>query len=121
MTETDIDAVLSDDRVDVVDICLPPALHVPVAVRVLRAGKHAICEKPLAASPEQARELAAIRAETGRSVFPVFQYRFGRSIYALLALREAGLLGEVQIGALETHWNRGPDYYQNPLARHLGA
>ena len=45
--EADFQAVLADPEIDVIDIVLPPFLHVPVAVEALKAGKHVICEKPL--------------------------------------------------------------------------
>ena len=57
-------------------------------------------------------ELAARAA--GRAVFPVFQYRYGPATAALDALIEAGLAGQPQVAALETHWNRGVDYYAVP-------
>ena len=44
---TDFEAVLADPHVDLVDLCVPPHLHVPMAVAAARAGKHVIVEKPL--------------------------------------------------------------------------
>jgi predicted dehydrogenase len=44
---TDFEAVLADPRVDLVDLCVPPHLHAPMAVAAARAGKHVIVEKPL--------------------------------------------------------------------------
>lgn len=43
----DLEAMLADDEVRVVDICTPPSLHVAMVAKVLAAGKHVICEKPL--------------------------------------------------------------------------
>ena len=45
--ETDYHKLLEDPEIDVIDIVLPPFLHVPVAIEAMRAGKHVICEKPL--------------------------------------------------------------------------
>ena len=45
--ETDFDEVLRDPEIDVVDIATPPFLHIPMAIKALKAGKHVICEKPL--------------------------------------------------------------------------
>ena len=109
----DIDAALSAD-VDVIDICLPPHMHVPVAIKALEAGKHVICEKPLATSLDQIDTLAEVAARTGRQIFPVFQYRFGPAFAQLDALRRAGLVGSPRAASLETHWNRGADYYSIP-------
>jgi len=110
----DIDAVLADSKVEIVDICLPPHLHFEVAVRALKAGKHVICEKPLVASLKQADDLARVARAAGRAVFPVFQYRFGRAAGQLRALRAAGLAGKPLVATLETHWNRGAEYYAVP-------
>ena len=106
--------VLADASVEIVDICLPPALHAPVACDALCAGKHVICEKPLAGSLVEAERIAATAAETGRRVFPVFQYRFGRAFDRLDVLRRRGLLGQPRVATLETHWSRDADYYANP-------
>ncbi len=43
-----LEAMLEDDSIEVIDICLPPHLHVDAAVRSLEKGKHVLCEKPLA-------------------------------------------------------------------------
>lgn len=45
-----LEALLDDDQIDMIDICLPPHLHVDAACAALRAGKHVLCEKPLALS-----------------------------------------------------------------------
>jgi predicted dehydrogenase len=45
--ETDFNAVLAMDDIDIIDICTPPMLHHPMVMAALKAGKHVICEKPL--------------------------------------------------------------------------
>lgn len=112
-TAREIDVAINAPHIDVIDICLPPHLHVPVAIQALAAGKHVICEKPLATSMADINRLDGARQQTGREVFPIFQYRFGPGFVALDALRKAGLLGEPMVAALETHWARGVDYYAN--------
>jgi predicted dehydrogenase len=59
------DAV-ADPDIDLIDICLPDSLHYQVARAALLAGKHVYCEKPLADTAEQARELADIAVAKGR-------------------------------------------------------
>mmetsp|Transcript_29732 Transcript_29732/g.59115 ORF Transcript_29732/g.59115 Transcript_29732/m.59115 type:complete len:348 (-) Transcript_29732:1932-2975(-) len=110
---TEIALALASDA-EIIDICLPPHLHAPVAVAALEAGKHVICEKPLATSMAQIESLRAAAHAAQRAVFPVFQYRFGPGFSQLQALRDAGLCGAARAAALETHWNRGADYYAVP-------
>src|SRR5579871_2573032 len=60
--EADYRAVLSDSSIQAVHICTPNALHLPLAQAALEAGKHVLCEKPLAVSAEEARSLRSWRA-----------------------------------------------------------
>lgn len=110
----DLEAVLADPAVDLVDICLPPHLHFPVAQKVLSAGKHAICEKPMTRSLAEADQLLAAERATGKRLFPVFQYRYGRAMAQLAALQAAGLAGRAYAASLETHWSRDAAYYAVP-------
>ncbi|MCJ7874614.1 Gfo/Idh/MocA family oxidoreductase [Phaeobacter sp. J2-8] len=112
--EGDLNNVLADPSVDLVDVCLPPHLHFPVSVKVLQSGKHVICEKPIVRSLAEADALGAAAEAAGKQVFPVFQYRFGKAMRQLRALMDAGLTGKPFVASLETHWNRGADYYGVP-------
>ena len=107
----DFDTVLADSSIDIVDICLPPHLHFKTCVQALEAGKHVVCEKPLVSSLKEADVLIAKSAETGKPVFPVFQYRFGLGTAQMRALMQAGLAGKCYAGTLETHWDRPASYY----------
>ncbi len=112
--QSSIDDVLARTDIDIVDICLPPALHGPVALQAMACGKHVICEKPLATSVQQGRRMADAAVEFNRVLNPVFQYRYGHSIFQLQALVDADLAGKPLAGTLETHWNRDAVYYANP-------
>lgn len=63
--EQDWQKVVNDPEIDLIDICLPDNLHYEVAKAALLAGKHVYCEKPLADTAEQARELADIARSKG--------------------------------------------------------
>ena len=54
-----LDEILDDDAIDMVDICLPPSLHVEAACKALAAGKHVMCEKPLGLSTEDCDKILA--------------------------------------------------------------
>ena len=108
---SDFDTVLADTDTDIVDICLPPHLHFVTCMQALEAGKHVVCEKPLVSSLAEADALIAKSQETGKMVFPVFQYRFGLGTAQMRALMQAGLAGKCYAGTLETHWDRPASYY----------
>ena len=113
-TETSAEAVFGSEDVDLIDICLPPHLHVPTACSALAAGRHVICEKPLATSMHDVDQIRAAAKRSGKSVFPVFQYRWGPAFDQLQYLMGQGLTGPAHLAAIETHWNRGEDYYAVP-------
>jgi len=110
---TQIEDALSDPNIDVIDVCLPPHLHVPTTIAALWAGKHVICEKPLATSLADVDAIRQAARDNDRHVFPVFQYRWGPALAQLRHLMATGLTGPVQTAALETHWSRDASYYAN--------
>src|SRR5580704_12993327 len=59
-TAGDYRQIVDDPEVDVVHVCTPNALHLPMVTDALNAGKHVICEKPLTTSVENAQKLAAL-------------------------------------------------------------
>src|SRR5579864_2901165 len=63
-TEADYRKILEDPAVDAVHVCTPNFMHSPIAKDALEAGKHVICEKPLATSVAQAKELVALAGKT---------------------------------------------------------
>ncbi len=110
----DVDDFLRQTDVNIVDICLPPPLHVPVAEKALRAGLNVVCEKPMAGSLLEAERVASVAASSGRLLVPVFQYRYGVGTRILDRLQREGILGQPLAATLETHWSRGADYYSRP-------
>ncbi len=111
---TELSSVLADPNIDIVDVCLPPHLHLSACLDALDAGKKVICEKPLVASLYEADLLSQKVAETNGFLSPVFQYRYGLGSAQLQALIDAGLAGRAYAGTLETHWDRSEAYYSVP-------
>ncbi len=109
-----LEEVLADPGIDVVDICLPPHLHLNACVAAMEAGKAVICEKPLVTSLAECDRLEEVSRATGQPVFPVFQYRYGTGTAQLRAVIQAGLAGAPLAAALETHWSRDAAYYAVP-------
>ena len=74
------DAVLEDEHVDAVYIPLVNSLHMEWTLRALAAGKHVLCEKPLAMNAEQAATMAAAAEASGKKLMEAFMYRFHPAI-----------------------------------------
>ena len=96
--ETDWEKVIARDDIDIVDICTPGNLHLPMALAALQAGKHVICEKPLANTLEEARELLAVAANASKKTMVAFNYR---RVPAVALARQ--LIAEGRIGKIY-HW-----------------
>ncbi|HUB13179.1 MAG TPA: Gfo/Idh/MocA family oxidoreductase [Acetobacteraceae bacterium] len=111
---TSYDSVLTRDDIDLVDICLPPYLHLPAIEAALAAGKHVLCEKPLVGSLMQVEQMMRAAERAGRAVVPVYRYRYGNGLARLHRLIEAGVADAPLVASLETHWNRLPAYYDVP-------
>jgi predicted dehydrogenase len=71
-----VEELVADPAVDVVSICTPNHLHVPMATAALAAGRHVVCEKPLALGPEDADRLAGLAADAGTVHAVPFVYRY---------------------------------------------
>ena len=71
-----IDDLLRDPEIDAIDICAPTAAHRDLSVAALQAGKHVLCEKPLARRSKTAREIAAMAAQSRGIFMPAMCMRF---------------------------------------------
>ena len=98
-TETDWIRLVERDDIDLVDICTPGNTHVDIAVRALDAGKHVLCEKPLANSVAEAEQMAAAAeraAAHGVLAMVGFTYRRVPAIALARRLVEQGRIGQVR-------------------------
>ncbi len=80
--EQDWRSLLLRSDVDALIVSTPPHLHAEMCMEALRAGKHVLCEKPLARSPEECRKILDAAAESGRFLATGFNYRFYPSFEA---------------------------------------
>jgi predicted dehydrogenase len=103
------EAMLADDRVDVVHLTTPNHVHYPQVKAVLAAGKHCVCEKPLALTSEQSAELVELAEASGLVHATNFNIRFYPIVQHARALVRDGMLGEV--------WNVHGGYLQDWLQR----
>lgn len=87
--------MLEDPALDLVHICSPNSSHASIATAALEAGKHVICEKPLATTPEQAESLLHLAAVTGKVAAVPFVYRFHPLVREARSYIRKGSLGTV--------------------------
>tara|TARA_B100000519_G_scaffold107687_1_gene93318 strand:+ start:143 stop:1150 length:1008 start_codon:yes stop_codon:yes gene_type:complete len=92
----DYDALLADPRIDAVYLPVPNAQHAHWAERVIRAGKHLLCEKPFTVTEAEARHLAALADEHRVLVAEAFMYAHHPRIAAVRDLISSGRIGTVR-------------------------
>ena len=93
--ETDVAAVISDPDIDIIDVCTPNMYHSELTIAALEAGKHVICEKPLAPTPTEVQQMIDARDKSGKLLMTAQHFRFQGHSKAMKAEIEAGALGEI--------------------------
>lgn len=90
------DGVINNPNVDLVYVALPNHLHVPVAIKALKAGKHVLCEKPFAMTEAEAKPAFAAAKKAKRFLMEAFMYRCHPQMHRIreIVLKE---LGEVRM------------------------
>ncbi len=90
------EALLSDPQIDVVYNSLPNQMHADWSIKALRAGKHVLCEKPLALSVKEVDAMAAAARDTGRVLTEAFMYRHHAQTLRVQEICAQGGLGKLQ-------------------------
>lgn len=110
---TDVKAMLSDPSLDVIDICSFPKDHPRQFIAALAAGKHVICEKPLALSAKDLEAMATAAKKSPKLRTCVnFEVRWSGQFKAIKSILDAGLLGEVHFAEVDYFHGVGPWYGQ---------
>ncbi len=106
--------LLADPDIDAVYIPLPNHLHVPWSIKAAEAGKHVLCEKPIALSADEARTLVAARDRTGVLIQEAFMVRTHPQWLAVRDEVRGGRLGELRaIQMAFSYFNRDPKNVRN--------
>ena len=90
-----IEEMFEIEEIDAIDICTPNFLHAPMAVASLDAGKHVLCERPLARSSEEAAAMVKAARKADRTLACAVQHRFRPDAQLLRRFVEKGDLGEI--------------------------
>jgi predicted dehydrogenase len=100
----DFRELIARPGVDAITVATPDALHLPVAVAALEAGKHVFCEKPLAMNVAEARKKVEVADQSGRVAMVAFTFRCARALQELRRLLRQGAIGTPFYVALQVHW-----------------
>ncbi|ARU63198.1 hypothetical protein CBW65_21115 [Tumebacillus avium] len=109
---TDHNAMLQAAELDLVYIAVPPKFHHRIALDVLAAGKHLFCEKPLANSLQEAKEMMEAAEQAGVINAINFPLPYSPSTVKLRALLDAGYLGTLRRVEIQTHFPQWPRGWQ---------
>lgn len=93
--ETDPGALFADPDIDIIDLAVPNMYHAPLAIAALEAGKHVICEKPLAPTPEEIRRMIDARDRADRRLMTAQHFRFKGISQAMKNEINLGTLGQI--------------------------
>ncbi|MFO8050514.1 MAG: Gfo/Idh/MocA family oxidoreductase [Thermoplasmatota archaeon] len=110
---TDLEEVLQSEDVDIVDICTPSGLHADMSQKAMKAGKHALSEKPMALHLEEALEVIETEKRTGMKYFLVKQNRYNPPVAVLKETIDKGRLGQIFMIVSDVFWNRRKAYYDD--------
>ncbi|MFK7906247.1 MAG: Gfo/Idh/MocA family protein, partial [Chitinophagales bacterium] len=116
-TFTDYRKLLEQSNIGVVNVCTPNYLHHPMTIAALEAGKHVVCEKPMAMSSLQCKEMIEAAEQNDCQLFVVKQNRYNPPVKVVKELIEGGKLGRVFQVAINCFWNRNAAYYLNSTWR----
>ncbi|MFN3191337.1 MAG: Gfo/Idh/MocA family protein [Aureliella sp.] len=107
-----LDDMLENSELDLIDICLPPNMHVDAACKALEAGKHVLCEKPLGLNTEDCDQILNAAAKYGKKVMVAQVLPYMGEFQFIYELARGGELGDVK----RAHLKRAispPDWISN--------
>ena len=109
---SDYHDLLACSDVDVVTLCVPHYLHAPITLEAAAAGKHVLCEKPMAISLTECDAMIAACKKAGVTLGVIFQGRFEPLAIQLKEAIDAGVLGRLLWVSANVFWHRTDAYYK---------
>lgn len=111
------EAMINDNDIDVLHICLPHFLHAPAAVYAMEKGINILCEKPMSISAAESEEMIKTADNNSVTLGVIFQNRYNNGSQLIKNAVMNGSLGAVKSGWLKVTWFRDEDYYKNSTWR----
>ena len=100
-------------EIEVISVCTPNGLHAEHSIKALKAGRHVLCEKPMALTVPDCSAMINTAERSNKRLFIVKQNRFNPPVEAVKNLIDEGKLGKIYSVQLNCFWNRNEDYYKN--------
>ena len=119
--ETDWRAAVTRDDVDLVIVSTATDLHAPVTIAAAEAGKHVLCEKPMARNPDECRAMIAACERAGVKLKTGFNHRYYPPVMAIRAAIDAGEIGEVRFVRAAIGHEGGPGFVGRWMTRYETA
>ncbi|KAB7665619.1 Gfo/Idh/MocA family protein [Bacillus sp. B1-b2] len=92
---TEYEELLEDKEIEAVSVCTPNYLHAPISIAALKAGKHVLCEKPMATSKEEAEQMIEAAKASGKKLMIGHNQRFVKSHQKARQLIKSGEVGKI--------------------------
>ena len=109
---TDYKQLLADKQVELIYVAVPPKFHYSIVMDVIRAKKHVLCEKPLANSLEEAKEMADAAKEVGIVHAMNFPLNYGKAATKFAELINGNYIGKMRRLQLSMHFPKWPRAWQ---------
>lgn len=109
---SDYAEMLRDSKIDAVSICTPSGMHADQAIAAIEAGKHVLCEKPMALTTADAIRIREAEARSDKKLSVIFQMRYTEDIQYLKKVIEDGMLGQLTFCDLYMKYWRDESYFK---------
>jgi predicted dehydrogenase len=108
---SDYEAMLTRAEIDAVSVALPVFLHAPATIAALQAGKHVLCEKPMARNSAEAQQMVDAARATGKKLAVYWRNRFSAPAIKARQMVESGELGRVYyVRTIGLRWRGRPGF-----------
>ena len=112
---TRFEDMIRDPELDAISLCLPTSLHASGTIAALEAGKHVLCEKPMATCLADALAMKDAAERTGKKLMISHQQRFGKDIQAMKEKVDTGFFGDIYF--IRIAWRRPQGLIPSPVSK----
>ena len=106
-----LEETLNGADIDAISICLPPDVHCSLSIMALNAGKHVLCEKPMATSVEECDKMIEAAKRNNKLLAIVCQLRYKTPMQKIKKLIQDEVAGKVLFANVQSLWWRGTNYH----------